>query len=283
MQPTHFLNGKLVKEEDLKVSVRDLGFSRGFAVFDFFITYPPQKPFMMNRHIDRIFNSASLINLNIPWTKEQVGKWVVETLNANNDGKEKAIRIIFSGGISDTVLPNPDNTTIVIQIDDRPYLPEELYETGVDVMTHNHTRYIPEAKTNNYIEAAKFTPAAKKSGAIELLYYNDESVLEFATSNVFAVIGGKLLTPKSNILPGVTRDVLLEILKLDIPVEERDFTIEELKSADEVFLSSSNKEVLPVTRIDGVDVGDGTVGKITKEAMLQFKNFTESWTDKIGD
>ena len=93
-EPVHFVNGKFVTEKDLVLPVRDLGFTRGFAVFDFFITYG-KKPFMLSRHIDRLFNSAKLINLATPWTKEEVSGLVLETLN-KNEGGEKAVKIIIS-------------------------------------------------------------------------------------------------------------------------------------------------------------------------------------------
>lgn len=270
MKKIHFLNGKFVEDQDLKVSVRDLGFSRGFAVFAFFVTYNG-KPFMAERQVERLFKSASQINLNIPYSKEQIHNWALETLAKNNDGKEKAVRIIVSGGISDSVFSDREKPTLIIQIDERPYLPRDCYVKGINAMTVKYTRYTPHAKTNHYIEAAKNRDLVRQQNAIEIIYYNDDSVTEGCVSNVFAVINGKLVTPKSNILPGITRAILLEVMN----AEERDFTIQELKSATEVFVTSSNKEVLPVTRIDGVQVGDGTVGPITRVAMLKFKKFVE--------
>ena len=272
---THFLNGTLVKENELVVSVRDLGFARGYAVFDFLITYPPQRPFLLEKHVDRLFRSAELIGLSMPWSKEQLRQWVCDTLAANNDGGEKAIKITVSGGVSDSLLPSGD-PTITITVDPRHTYPAEWFEKGVGVITVKHRRYCPEAKSNNYIEAVSRAQAAKNSNAIEPVYYDETQVFEGAISNIFAVIGGKLLTPGSNILFGITREVLLQILWLDIPIEVKDFTIAELKEAQEVFLAGSNKEVVPVTQIDGTPVGDGAVGRITKEAMKQFRDFTLS-------
>jgi len=272
---THFLNGKLVEEKELFVSARDLGFARGFAVFDFLITYNNQRPFMLKNHINRLFDSAKLIGLSMPWSKKQVEQWVVKTLDANKNGKEKAIKIIVSGGASNSLLP-AGKPTIVITVDNRNPFPAEYYEKGVGITTVKHSRHIPEAKTNNYIEAVKQMQVAKKFKAVEAVYYDDKQVFEGASSNVFALIGGKLITPKTNVLQGVTRGVLLKILKMNIPVEEKDFTLAQLMKAKEVFLTASNKEVMPVIKINGKSVGSGKVGEITKEAMKQFKNFTLS-------
>jgi branched-chain amino acid aminotransferase len=270
---THFLNGKFVKEEDLRISVRDLGFTRGYAVFDFLVTYPHDRPFMLDRHIDRLFDSASHIGLVIPWDKQQIREWVLTTLAQNKDEEEKSIKIIVSGGPSNSLLPG-NTPTIAILIDTRHKLPSEHYEGGVSVITAQHTRYAPLAKSNNYIEAIKQAQIAAKTGAVETIYYDETRVFEGSTSNVFAVIGGKLVTPTSHLLSGITREVLLSILT--IPVVEEDFTLADLYSAQEVFLTGSNREVQPVIKIDNQVVGDGLVGPVTQEAMRQFQEFTQS-------
>jgi branched-subunit amino acid aminotransferase/4-amino-4-deoxychorismate lyase len=154
--------------------------------------------------------------------------------------------------------------------------PKDYYEKGVGVITVKHERYFPQAKTNNYIEGMKQTQIAKQTGAIEPVYYSDTQVFEACASNIFAVVDNKLITPGTHILPGITRGVLLEILQLDIPIEVRDFTRDELMDATEVFLTASGKEVVPVTVIDGKPVGNGAVGNISKEAMRQFREYTLS-------
>jgi len=270
MKKIHFLDGKFVEDQDLKVSVRDLGFSRGFAVFAFFVTYNG-RPFMAEKQVERLFKSASLINLTIPYTKEQIYQWALEALAKNNNGKEKAVRIIVSGGVSESVFSERTKPTLIIQVDERPHLPKECYENGINAMTVKYTRYTPGAKTNHYIEAAKHRDSVNQLSAIEIIYYNDDGVTEGCVSNIFAVIDGKLVTPKSNILPGVTRGILIDLMN----TEERDFSILELRNATEIFVVSSNKEVLPVTRLDGITVGNGKVGIITKESMEQYRKFVE--------
>ncbi len=270
----HYLNGKFVEEKDLLISPRDLGFSRGYAVFDFFVTYQGGRPFMLERHIDRFFNSAGCIELSFPWSKEEVTRCVMETLARNADGTEKGVKIGLTGGVSDSLMPSPDAATLMILVDDRHYFPSEMYENGVKAITVEHARYAPEAKTNNYIEGVRQVQNAERVGAIEPVYYDHRQVFEGAISNVFALIDGQLVTSKTNILPGITREVLLDILKLEVPVLAKDFTIDELRSASELFFAGSNKEVMPITRVDGNLVGHGTPGPITKEAMRQFREFT---------
>jgi len=273
----HFLNGAFVKEEELVLPVRDLGFTRGYAVFDFLITYPTQRPFMLSRHIDRLYRSAEIVGIAIPYEKEEMSQLVLKTLSKNPTG-EKAIKILVSGGVSHTLLPSSP-PSLVIMIDPLTPLPKELYESGAGLLMVKHARYAPHAKTTNYIEGVKGVVAAKKIDAIEPVYYDDTRVFEGCASNIFALIDGTLKTPKTGILEGITRGVLLDILKLEVSVEVADFSLQELKKADEVFLTASNKEVLPISTIDGKPVGKGNVGPITKEVMKQFREFTlsQSW------
>lgn len=271
--PLHFLNGKLVTEENLLIPVRDLGFLRGYAVFDYLVTYN-KRPFLLEKHLNRLFNSARLIDLAIPWSKEQVSEWVRETLEANADGDEKGVRIVISGGVSNSLVPGSTPTICILADSHHPF-PKEWYEKGIAIKTVKHTRYEPGSKTNNYIEGVRQAKQATLAGFIEPVYYDDTQVFEGSTSNIFGLIDGVLVTPKTNILPGATRDTVLSHTKISVPVEERDFSREELLRATEVFLTSSNKEVMPVTVIDGKPVGDGTVGAVTKEAMEQFREFIE--------
>ncbi|PIR61916.1 MAG: amino acid aminotransferase [Candidatus Pacebacteria bacterium CG_4_10_14_0_8_um_filter_43_12] len=273
----HHLNGRLVPESEMKISAFDIGLLRGFAVFDFLITYPDSQPFRLRDHIDRLYNSAKLIELGIPWSKEAMDGWVREALTANHNGQEKTIRIVVSGGVgSDSVTPNDEHPTSLIFIHPNHPYPQEMYKEGAGITTVKHARAIPGAKSNNYIEGVRRIREARAQGAVEPVYYDDEQVFEGATSNVFAVIEGKLYTPNRNILPGITRKVLLEILDLNEAVEVGDFPVEKLREATEVFLTASNKEVMPVTVIDGQPVGNGQVGRVTREVMNQFRAYTES-------
>lgn len=275
MESIHFLNGKFVSEKELLISPRDLGYSRGYGVFDFLITYR-HKPFMLQRHIDRLFRSAEAIALSIPWTKEEVTEWVLKTLEANEAARgEKVIRIMISGGPSLTLI-SPVCPTIVITIDSNVSCSEEAYKNGVEVILVEFQRYRPEAKTNNYIEAIRSINSTNTLNIDEFIYHSEGVVHEGSRCNVFAVIEGKLLTPKTNILEGITREVLLEILRLEIPATAENFSVEAFRSASEVFLSATGKEVMPVTKINGVSVGNGQVGSITKEVMKQHDSFIHS-------
>lgn len=275
MNKRHFLNGKFVSEEDLLISPRDLGFTRGYAVFDFFRTYRDHRPFMLDRHIDRLFNSANKIDLSIPWPKDQIKEWIFKTISLSKFKGELVVRIIISGGISNSLEP-AEFPSIVIIVDEAIIFPESTYLQGIKVITAEYQRYNADSKTTHYIEAIRKMKIANDEDAEEILYHSNGLILEGAFSNFFAVIDNKLVTSKSGILEGITRQILLENLKLDIPISVENFSIEKLCDASEAFLSVSGKGIIPVVKIDNQEVGNGKVGNVTKEVLKQFADFIKS-------
>ena len=268
---THFLNGRFVSEDELLVSPGDLGFARGYAVAEFLVTHD-HKPFKLVEHTDRLFKSAEIIGLRIPWSKSQIATWVKETLGKNDKDTEKTIKIYLTGGISHTMYQT-ELPTIIIMISAYSQLPSSYYEKGIKAKAVKYKRPYPTAKTTHYIEAIKQLSYVKNDDIAEIIYYDDTQVFEGSGSSLFAVINNKLVTTKSNIVSGITRNILLEILRLDIPIEIRDFTYDELVGATEVFVTGSSKGVRGVIEINGKAVGDGKVGKITKEVTKQYKEY----------
>lgn len=275
MKNIHFLNGQFVDEDHLLISPRDLGYSRGYAAFDFMIT-SGGCPFMIDRHMDRLFNSCQAISLSVPWSKQQVADWVQQTIDANELGNEDMVlRIIISGGLSGTLTP-AKTPTIVIIVEPRMFCSPEDYANGVRILLTEFDRYEPQAKTTNYVQAIRVMNDVPRD-VDEIIYISNNIVREGTRSNVFALINGVLTTPKTGILGGITRGVILNDLELSVQAEERDFTVQELLTATEVFITATGKEVMPVTKINDAPVGDGMVGDVAKEVMIKFKNFFESY------
>jgi branched-chain amino acid aminotransferase len=275
MKNIHFLNGQFVDEDHLLISPRDLGYSRSYAAFDFMIT-TGGRPFMMDRHMDRLFNSCQTISLSVPWSKQQIADWVQQTVDANElSDEDMVMRIIVSGGSSGTLTP-AKTPTIVIIVEARIACPPEDYANGVRILLNEFDRYEPQAKTTNYVHAVRVMKAAPDD-VDEIIYFSNNIVREGTRSNIFAVINGILTTPKTGMLGGITRSVILNDLALTIQAKARDFTVQDLLSATEVFITATGKEVMPVTKINDMLVGDGTVGDVTKEIMTKFKNFFESY------
>lgn len=271
----HLLNNKWVEEKDLVIPVNDLSVLRGYGVFDFLRTYN-HTPFRLEDHINRFFNSLRIVGITPHWTKEKIMQKVMEGIEKNKtECKEFNIRIIGTGGVGvDSVTPGV--SSLIITYTCAIEYPKEYYEKGVKVITYSTRRVLAEAKSLNYMMSILALQKGKREGAVEAIYIDEEGKLyEGTTTNFFAVIGGSLVTPKADILTGITRKVIFEIAQKErISVEEKDIYIKDISSFDEAFISASNKEIMPVVKIDRSQVGNGKVGNVTKKLMEEFRKIT---------
>ena len=272
-----YVDGKFVSSDEAVISLNDMIVLRGYGMFDFLRTYN-KRPFYLEEHIQRLENSGKLIGLELPETKERICEIVLETLERNPQNDESNVRIVVSGGISpDSVTPQ-GNGMLIVMVTPKLELPEWWYTDGAKIITNPVERYIPGAKSTNYMSAVIALQNSKQQGAIEAIYVDrEERMLEGTTTNLFAFIGSKLVTPEKGILPGITRQVMLDILKDEFDIELRDVKKDEIDSFEEVFITASNKEVVPVVQIDDKIIGDGKVGPRMKRVLELFKAYTDSY------
>ena len=155
--------------------------------------------------------------------------------------------------------------------------PSRYYEEGAKLITSHVDRFIPGAKTINYIPAILCQKDAKAQGAIEVIYVDrDGYLLEGTTSNLFVVRDGCLITPPCDrVLPGITRQVILELAKDVVEVAQRPIHKDEIRLLDEVLITSSVKEVIPITAVDSVTIGNGSIGPISQKIMGLFRDETK--------
>ena len=269
----YYIDGRYVSDEEAVLPVTDLAILRGYGVFDFMRTYGG-RPFHLDAHIRRLQNSAKLIELDCPWSFDELYEIVMETLKRNNY-QESNIRLLITGGDSGDSISPGEKPRLLVMVTPVKQFPDAWFREGVKIITTDITRYIPGAKSIDYIRAILALNNAGRLGGVESVYVDGQGVvLEGTTSNIFAVIDGQLVTPPEDILPGVTRDVLLSVVAKDLNPQLRTITREELYTADEVFLSSSNKEVLPVRQVDERVIGNGVPGPITEKVMGMFTSYT---------
>lgn len=262
-----YINGRIIPLNKVSVGLTDLGLLRGYGVFDFLRTYNG-KIFLFDEHLKRFRNSAKILNLEIVHTDDEI-KDIFNELLAKNNFKESNIKILLTGDLEDD-----DKTNLYVLVTKLEKPADSLYSEGVKVITHDHKREFPQAKTTNYMMALSLKKWQKKEGAFEILYTYRGSVLEATTSNFFIIQNNKLITPKEDILLGTTRNLLVKIAKKYFDVEEREIKTTELKEISEAFITGTNKELIPIVDIDGKKVGDGIVGNKTKTLMKAFRNYT---------
>lgn len=269
----YFVNGSFVKKENAFIHVNDIGLLRGYAVFDYFKTYYG-KPFRLNDHLERLKSSASLIGLTIPFSLNEIGNICYELLRRNNF-KESNIRVVITGGVG------ADSKTkgepgVIITCEPRVEWDDSFYDDGVKIKTVTGKRDLFLSKTTNYIKAIDYIAEFKPLGFSEYLYVFDELVYECTSSNIYIIRGGKLLTPEEGVLRGVTRKVIFEIAKSILPCEVCNVKISEVLNADEVFISSTEREIMPVTTINETTIGNGRPGKYTLKLLEGFRNYIKS-------
>jgi branched-chain amino acid aminotransferase len=276
------VNGAVLPAEEARVSVLDTGFTFGDSVYETLRTYGG-RPFHLDRHLRRLRASAGRLGIPVPEGDEPFARDVDAVLDRAGN-PESYIRIMVTRGVGDVSyhfdrVQGPTRVVIV-----KPYepLPERCYSEGVPVIVssvrRNSTRALdPAIKSGNLINNILAVREAQAAGAFEPILLNDDGeVAEGASANVFAVKDGAGVTPPldAGILPGVTRQLLLEIGGgLGIPMREETLQVADLLGADEAFITSTLKEAVPVRAVDGKPVGNGRPGPVTLRLLKAYREY----------
>ncbi len=281
-----YINGELVDKKEAKVSVFDHGLLYGDGVFEGIRSYKCLV-FKLKEHIERLFESAHTIMLNIPLTKEKLMQAVVKTLKINRL-RDGYIRVVVTRGEGDLGLDPrkcKGKETIIIITDKIVFYPEKLYKDGLEIITVPTVRNLPEAlnpqiKSLNYLNNILAKIEAINSGYEEAIMLDFMGyVAECTGDNIFIVKREQLYTPPQcmGTLRGITRDTVLELArKLKIPTHEHVLTRHELYISDEVFLTGTAAEIIPVVKVDGRVIGKGKLGNLTLRLMKEFKRLTKT-------
>jgi branched-chain amino acid aminotransferase len=274
------IDGRIFSEQTACVSIFDRGFLYGDSVFETLRTYGG-KPFALDEHLKRLAWSASRVHIALPRSEAELAAEIGRLL-AHAQNPESMIRVMLTRGVGPLgldVQPDVPATRVVIVAPLRPPA-LEAYTAGVRVITYRTQRLADAtdaagAKIGNYLIAVLAMREAKSRGAVEALIIDaHDAVVEGTSSNLFAVQGGKLLTPPetTGILPGITRARILEIAgELGLGVEYRALPLSELVQADEVFISSTVREMLPVVCIDDRPIAGGKPGPLTTRLLAAFR------------
>ncbi|MFH1228641.1 MAG: branched-chain-amino-acid transaminase [Planctomycetota bacterium] len=281
-----YLNGKFYADRDkATISVYDHGFLYGDGIFEGIRVYNG-RVFKLDEHIRRLYLSAISIFLHIPITQEKMRQLVVETCRRSGL-KDIYIRLVVSRGQGDFGLDPRKclSPTILIVADKIALYPPEKYKKGLKVMTSSIRRNRPDTinaqiKSLNYLNNILAKIETFKYGADEAVMLNDEGYVSEATAdNIFILKNGKLYTPPAylGILEGITRATVMEIaVKMGYKVLENPFTVHDIYTSDECFLTGSGAELIPVIEIDDRLVGDGKPGKNFLKLMTAYQKMTHS-------
>jgi len=276
-------NGSLQAAADALVPAMDHGFLYGDSVYETLRTYQG-KPFMLGEHMDRLERSVGRIDLSLPCRRHEIENEILRSTTAYSekhggslDVSGLAVRVVISRGLGPIGLDVTQcvDPRFLIYVFAVPQLPASYYSDGISVVISKVRRNHPQAldpgiKSGNFLNNILAFKDAREANAQEAILLNAEGyVAEGTTSNVFMVTNDEIRTPiTEGILSGITRAVVLdEARAASIPAEECRFTSEELVGADEAFITSSIRGVLPVTKINGLPLGDGKPGPRTRAVM----------------
>jgi branched-chain amino acid aminotransferase len=282
MAATVNVNGRITAEEEAVIPVFDHGFLYGEGIYETVRTYNGRL-FLYDRHLRRLRNSARLIDLVLPFTGDELAARIQETIfSAKLDGAEAYVRVLVTRGVGELTYdpkatPTPSWVIIVKPLSSPS---AETYEKGVKVVlvdvVRNHPQSVnPMIKSNNLMNSALAAQQALKRGGFEAVMRNYRGELtECTQSNLFIVKDRAVLTPplESGLLPGITRELLFEVgPETGIDVREQVLRDDDLFAADEAFLTSTTRELLPIVTVDERPIAGGTPGPITLELLNAFR------------
>jgi len=258
-----FINEEFIPEKSASVQFHDLAIQRGYGIFDFFKVVN-NSPVFLDEHLDRFFYSAEQMHLPIEQTKKELCTIVSELLSKNAI-PDSGVRLTLTGGYSadgyQLAKPNFIISQSILQAPSK-----EQFQKGIRLMSYDHQRQLPHVKSIDYLMAIWLQPLLKQRQADDILYHHNGIVTECPRANFFIVTDdGRIITPKQNILKGITRNRLLKMASGQFQLEERNITLEETAKAKEAFITSTTKNILPVNSIDAVTIGNGIPGTITKQ------------------
>lgn len=285
-----FMNGKYVKKEEAAVSVFDHGFLYGDGIFEGIRVYSGNV-FRLREHLERLYDSAKSILLEIPYTLEEMEQFVVQAVR-KNDLQDAYIRLVVSRGIGDLGLdpakcPEPN---VIIIVDQVAIYSQELYDNGLQIISVPTRRNIPDAlnpkiKSLNYLNNILVKMEANRAGLGEALMMNQEGyVTEGSSDNIFIVKRGVVYTPPCYLgaLEGITRQAIIDICnRVGYTIKEEPFTRHDVYVSDEVFLTGTAAEVIAVVNVDGRSIGTGKPGPVTQHLLSEYRKIVEVEGTKV--
>lgn len=264
------VNDAIISEEEATLKISDLAIQRGYGIFDFLKTVAG-KPIFLEDHLDRFYSSAQQMRLPVKQQRTELTDRLFALIDKNKMS-ESGVRITLTGGYSPDGFNIASESNIIVT--QQNFVINRDFEKSIGLMTYDYQRQFASAKTLDYLKAIWLQPVLKEKGDDDILYHDNGMLRECPRANFFIVNEkDEILTSKSNILKGVTRKHILILGSRNFKMDERELTMDDLRHAKEVFISSTTKNILPVSRIDGRILNDGKPGPVTRSLMMEFDKY----------
>ncbi|MVN89559.1 aminotransferase class IV [Mucilaginibacter aquatilis] len=259
------INDQFIPAHEAQLHVSDLAVNRGYAIFDFFKTQNG-KPVFIEDHLDRFYQSARFMHLDINHTRDELKALLRELMDKNNL-PYSGIRITLTGGYADDGYTLAKSNMIITQ---QAIKVKPLNIEGIKLATYSHQRQFAQAKTIDYQMAIWLQPYMREQGADDLLYHHNNIVRECPRANFFIVTqNNEILTTATDVLKGIIRKQVLSLANTGFTIKEQDISLDDVLNCKEAFITSTTKNILSVTQINGRLIGNGNAGKITTALSKQ--------------
>lgn len=265
-----YINGAYRPLSEAVLPVNDLGVLRGYAVFDFIRTYGGRL-FHPAAHLRRLRRSAAALGIPLQYSDDHL-LGVAEFLIRNSGLAEAGVRFLLTGGDPGAEGQRPNLIATAEALPPRDRVARPLHLLSVDFR-----REFPDIKTTNYVNALRLREWRVGRHGDDLLYYCDDRISECPRGNFFAVFGDRVVTPKRDILAGITRDVVIAVARRGGPVECRDLTLAELRDAEAAFVTASSRGIVPVARVDDIGFDPESAGARMRDLSAAFEAYVRDY------
>lgn len=271
-----FNNGLFQPVSEISIPVTSISVNRSYGAFEFFEVINGQ-PFYGDRHFARFNHSLDILKLKTEYQSQLFS--IVDEIVVRNNLKNTFIKVF--------VLPHEGikngfyQASLYVFPVEIPTFSHLLYTEGAALTIRNFQRFLPEAKSTNYLAGQFWMDELSDKKVVDILYHNGKTIQETSRGNFFLVKDKKIITPDTNILKGITRSIVLDILsQTGLMISETKVPIDLLDEADEFFITSTTKHIMPVTRIDKISIGNGQPGLITQQLMAAFKKIRAEFAEE---
>lgn len=270
-----FFQNQYKKVSDVSLPITSTTINRSYAAFEFF-TLVNGKPFYLDRHLKRLYNTLKILRITIDFDEKQL-HFIIQQLLDKNQHNDISYKIF--------VIPEPDNFYEIFHGDlfIFPVLnvsKEQIYpKTGAKLLLKAYQRFLPEAKTTNYTAYMYWEHEVLQKKAIDVLYFNNTTIRETSRSNIFIVKDEIIYTPLADVLMGVTRSITIDLIRKNkYRLVEKEISLEELFLADEVFITSTTREITPITQLENTLINELKIGKITQQLIRDLQVLKKQWS-----
>jgi len=268
-----YRDNQFIHKSEIHIGLDDLGFERGFGVFDYCRVRHGKITFL-NNHLERLNHSQSVLQFTEPVDMQMISSMLKKLQQAN--GLEDAyFKILITARMIEQQL-NPIVT--IYQDVYKPY-PVAMYNDGIALILEEYDKPFPQYKTTFYLGSFRMQSRMLSNASEDVLFYFNNEVRECSRCNIFIVKNGLIYTPEKNMLWGVTRKHVILCAKTNTMVLEKDISVSELFDADEVFITSTTRNIMPVVKIEDKLIGSGKPGSVTKDLMTLFDAYCSNYAE----